>query len=132
MKALAALGCAAALGLSSAPAWAEEPWEPDPAGTILTPPAPRSPGYHPMADAALAAIDLYRTEIAPQSISRCEFATSCSQFARDAIVHRGMLVGMIAFIDRFFFRENQAAYDHYDWVLTPGGRIRLDDGGADY
>jgi putative component of membrane protein insertase Oxa1/YidC/SpoIIIJ protein YidD len=132
MKKLAALGCAAALGIASAPAWAEEPWEPDPTGTITSPPAPRAPGYRPMADAALAAIELYRTEIGTQSIARCEFATSCSQFAHDAIDRRGFLVGMIVFIDRFFFRENQAAYDHYDWVLTPGGRIRLDDGGADY
>jgi hypothetical protein len=88
---------------------------------------PPPSGFAPTATLLLPAIDVYRTSIGPRSVARCPFVVSCSTFAREAIRERGFL-GLLSFLDRFFFRESIDAFHRYDWAVAADGSIRLDDG----
>ena len=120
----------AAMAFVALPASAQlrepEPWEPDlaPPAAISTTPAP---GFHPVTDVARAAIRFYQTDIGSRSVARCPYAVSCSRFAANAIEQDGLLLGLLSFVDRFFFRENAAALQHYGWARTADGQTRLDD-----
>jgi hypothetical protein len=107
----------------------DEPWEPDPA-VRQAPPLPEAPGFAPLGELAKGAIGYYQRAIGPQSIARCQFAVSCSRFAAGSIEHHGLLVGLLYFLDRFYFREHpDAVRDHPDEVVrTTDGLLKLDDG----
>ena len=70
-------------------------------------------------------INLYQMDITGNSIQRCPFKISCSNFAKIAIKKHGVL-GILIFLDRYFFRENISAYINYNFVLTKGV-LKLDD-----
>ena len=114
-----------AAGPSAEPA--DDPWEPELASAIA-PGAPAEPeGFAPFADLALAAIAHYRAAIGPKSIARCPFLCTCSAFARQAIETHGLVVGLVLFVDRFFYRENRQLVQHYDPVVGDDGRIHWSD-----
>jgi hypothetical protein len=71
-------------------------------------------------------IQSYQTDISPNSISRCPFKISCSEFARIAIARHGLL-GFFLFIDRYCYRENVDSFSHYPLVDTGEGTLKLDD-----
>lgn len=80
------------------------------------------------------AVDLYRTLVEAYrdnkettSIHRCLFDVSCSHFAERAITNRGVLVGSILFVDRYFFRENFSAWQYYPKFKDADGDYRLND-----
>jgi hypothetical protein len=105
---------------------ADEPWEPALA-TPSPPPAPAPSGFAPVADLALAAIDHYRSAIGPKSIARCPYLCTCSAFARRAIEVHGFVLGLVLFVDRFFYRENRQLVQHYEPVIGDDGRMRWSD-----
>ena len=71
--------------------------------------------------------DLYQTKVSDKSIHRCPFYTSCSRFYSIALREYGCLWGSIMFIDRYFYRENKAAYKYYDFKSRDDGVLKLDD-----
>lgn len=76
---------------------------------------------------SLTLIQIYQKDISPQSISRCPFYPSCSNFATNAISKYGFLIGTCLFIDRNLYRENPNIYQHYTFVETSPGLLKLDD-----
>lgn len=72
-------------------------------------------------------IEFYQRKIAPQSISRCPFYISCSNYAYQALKKYGLIVGICIFIDRYFYRENPGSYLHYELRETESGVLKLDD-----
>jgi hypothetical protein len=74
----------------------------------------------------LPAISLYRSSLSGRSVSRCPFEISCSRFASMAIERHGFL-GYLIFMDRYFYRENAAAFSLYTRKSTPNNTIKLDD-----
>lgn len=71
-------------------------------------------------------IKVYQTDISRNSISRCPFKISCSNFAREAISRYG-LVGFLMFIDRYYYRENMQSFSLYPLVDVGEGTLKLDD-----
>ena len=72
-------------------------------------------------------IGFYKQEISPQSISRCPFYISCSDYADQSIRKYGIILGICFFIDRHFYRENVGSYLHYELRETEAGVLKLDD-----
>lgn len=120
-----ALAFALSLALSIEPARAqEEPFEP---GDLASEPfVEEAPRYRPVTDTLLAMVSLYREEVGPRSVRRCPFVVSCSTLAETELKERGLL-GLLVFLDRFFYRENLAARHHYPRRRAPDGALLLDD-----
>jgi putative component of membrane protein insertase Oxa1/YidC/SpoIIIJ protein YidD len=74
-----------------------------------------------------SAVEFYREDIGPESIERCPFLVSCSQFLVDAVKEYGFLLGLAAFIDRNMFRENPYAWRLYPLAVRRDGLLKLDD-----
>ncbi|UCB51887.1 MAG: membrane protein insertion efficiency factor YidD [Candidatus Zixiibacteriota bacterium] len=72
-------------------------------------------------------IGFYKEKISPQSIDRCPFYSSCSDYAYEAIGKYGLILGTCFFIDRHFYRENAGSYFHYELRETEAGVLKLDD-----
>lgn len=72
-------------------------------------------------------IKFYERKISTQSISRCPFYISCSEYAYQALRKHGLILGICFFIDRHFYRENATAYFHYELRETKTGVLKLDD-----
>ena len=55
---------------------------------------------------------------------------SCSRFAAGSIERHGLLVGLLYFLDRFYYREHADAITQHpdDVVQTTDGHLRIDDG----
>ena len=99
-------------------------WEPE----DITPPAARTyPGSGLGRLVADRMIRFYQKKIGPNSISRCPFHTSCSNFARQAIKKYGLILGVSVFIDRYFYRENSSSRWHYGLRESMDGVLKLDD-----
>ncbi len=107
----------------------DEPWEPEPAVVEATP-VVEPPAFAPLREVASGAIGFYQRRIGPNSVSRCQYAVSCSRFAAGEIERHGLLVGLLYFLDRFYFREHTSALAQHrdDVVRTPDGRLTIDDG----
>lgn len=73
-------------------------------------------------------VNLYRDNKENTSIHRCIFHISCSHFAQSAVEKRGVVLGGIMFIDRYFYRENNDARLFYPLEHEPNGTFRLNDG----
>lgn len=76
---------------------------------------------------AFKLIEFYQSKISAQSVSRCPFYISCSNYARQAIAKYGLIVGISVFIDRNFYREHVACYRYYELRETSLGTLKLDD-----
>ena len=72
------------------------------------------------------AINFYQSDISTQSVSRCPFKTSCSNFAKIAVSRYGIF-GLAMFIDRYYYRENIESFRHYRLVKNNNGVLKLDD-----
>ena len=72
-------------------------------------------------------IQFYQKKIGPNSISRCPFHISCSNYARQAIEKYGLILGVSVFIDRYFYRENSSSFWHYGLRESKDGVLKLDD-----
>lgn len=115
------------LGLSGLCAFPDGTWEPSdvhPIGSRLLP----VPVTGLSQDIALGLIHFYQARISPASISRCPFSVSCSNFASRAISRKGLALGLVMFIDRYYYRENATAFGTYDLVTADDGILRIDDG----
>jgi hypothetical protein len=71
-----------------------------------------TPSSNPVTVLFRAFIDLYQKKVSTNSVQRCPFTLSCSQYAMHALEHYDIL-GIPLFIDRFFFRENESLLDNY-------------------
>jgi hypothetical protein len=71
-------------------------------------------------------ITYYQTTLSTNSIRRCPYKISCSNFAKEAI-KRYYIFGVHAIVDRYFFRENSEMFAHYKPVQIENGVIKLDD-----
>jgi hypothetical protein len=76
---------------------------------------------------AQKAIRYYQRKISTLSVDRCPFYVSCSNYASRTIDRHGLLIGTALFIDRYFYRENRAAFAYYDLKETPAFVLKLDD-----
>lgn len=72
-------------------------------------------------------IGFYQKKISTQSISRCPFYISCSNYAYLAVRKYGLLPGICFFIDRNFYRENIASFYYYQLRENAYGVLKLDD-----
>lgn len=102
-------------------------WEPDAAGQALARRKPGQPEATVEVELARALIRFYQADISPDSISRCPFLVSCSNFALRAIESRGVVAGMLLFIDRIYFRENPDARLFYPVRRDARLFLKLDD-----
>jgi putative component of membrane protein insertase Oxa1/YidC/SpoIIIJ protein YidD len=102
-----------------------EAWEPEIQNPIdISPPA--SSQFSLITHTLIKAINYYQEKISPQSISRCPFEISCSNFAKKAIEKKGVF-GLIIFLNRYYFRENAECFSKYKIVQTQEGILKLDD-----
>ncbi len=91
----------------------------------------------PVGSVTLSLIRVYQKRISPKStMNRCPFKTSCSNFAFQSISRQGFLVGMLLFIDRYYYRENISAPYNYPLYENEEGVLKLNDDyylkGAEY
>ena len=124
MKRLVAL---VLLGFSGVCAFPDETWEPSDIHAVGSS-VPAVAGVDVAQGIALDLIRLYQAKISPTSISRCPFVVSCSNFAFRAISRKGLVAGTVMFIDRFYYRENAAAFGSYELARTDDGFLKIDDG----
>ena len=102
----------------------EAPWDfglPEPVTGSTPPKAPAT-------DLFQALVGAYRDNSARTSVARCIFHVSCSHFAEKALSKYGLIGGGVVFIDRYFYRENDAARNFYPRIGEADGTYRLDDG----
>ncbi|MBK7444883.1 MAG: membrane protein insertion efficiency factor YidD [Ignavibacteria bacterium] len=71
-------------------------------------------------------INIYQSDISPNSIHRCMFHISCSNFAKISINKLG-IAGLVIFMDRYLYRENREAFNNYVLIIDNSGKITLDD-----
>lgn len=110
---------------SSEPRGELTPWEPDDLVENIA--GHLAPSSSIFAIGSLWLIGNYQRHISTKSISRCPFSLSCSNFATAAIREYGLVVGLCLFIDRHFYRENNAARYHYQLIETSDGVLKIDD-----
>jgi putative component of membrane protein insertase Oxa1/YidC/SpoIIIJ protein YidD len=77
--------------------------------------------------ASTALIRCYQRRVSANSVARCPFVVSCSDFALQAVQRHGFLMGLCLFIDRSFYRENPQIGDLYPYRQQNLGLLRLDD-----
>jgi hypothetical protein len=128
VRALGAFGGCTAVEVwstsSHAQTFPEAPWD-APLVRVSPPPAP-SLALGPLSEALTSSIRFYQREIGPNSIARCPYAVSCSNFALRVTRDYGFF-GLPLFLDRYFFRENGEIPRHYPRVRLAGGVVRFDD-----
>lgn len=103
-----------------------EPWERDDLPTVRRGAVTRQTTSL-VEDAVTKLIRVYQRHISPQSIDRCPFSPSCSNYALQAIHTHGAFLGLCYFIDRNLYRENPDAFGKYGLVRLSLGRLKLDD-----
>jgi putative component of membrane protein insertase Oxa1/YidC/SpoIIIJ protein YidD len=112
---------------AQAPVLEPDAWEPDAIGKEFPPKSVEKSELAMDAWLAKALIRFYQTDIGPNSISRCPFFISCSNFAMQAIEKYGFFPGILLFIDRIYYRENPAAYLFYPKKRNSRLFLKLDD-----
>ena len=82
----------------------------------------------PFTQISLSLIRFYQKQISPNSISgRCPYKISCSNFAYRSISERGFLIGILLFVDRFYYRENSGTRYYYPLFENTEGVLKLED-----
>jgi len=89
----------------------------------LTPITP--PSSNPLTIGFRELIAYYQEHISSNSVQRCPFELSCSNYAKHALWHYDF-VGIAFFIDRYFFRENESLTGNY-LLSKKNGRTKYDD-----
>ncbi|MCK6600392.1 MAG: membrane protein insertion efficiency factor YidD [Bacteroidetes bacterium] len=77
----------------------------------------------------IALVKFYQAQIGPNSVTRCPYYTSCSNFTLNAIRKYGVLTGFAFFIDRAWYREHDSMYFYYSLRVRQDGILKLDDEG---
>ncbi len=112
---------------AQSPALEPDAWEPDTTQKGFGPKNIEKPDPARDAWLAKALIRFYQTDISPNSISRCPFFVSCSNFAMQAIEKYGFFPGILLFVDRIYYRENSDAYLFYPKRRDSRLFLKLDD-----
>jgi putative component of membrane protein insertase Oxa1/YidC/SpoIIIJ protein YidD len=73
------------------------------------------------------AIHFYQNHISCNSIARCPFRISCSQYAYAALNKYGPILGLCYYIDRNLYRENSSSFFNYEFYEDSEGSLKLDD-----
>ncbi len=82
----------------------------------------------PFSSFSISLIRIYQKKISPNStIHRCPYKTSCSNFAYRCILERGFFVGILLFIDRYYYRENSGVPYRYPLYEDKEGILKLND-----
>ena len=116
------------LGLSALSIFPEEPWESSDIHPLnRSSPGLMEPGGKLFQEPVVDLIRFYQEKIAPHTIARCPFVISCSNFAARAIEEKGLAFGICIFVDRYYYRENAAAFQLYGLVTTDGAILKIDD-----
>ncbi len=68
---------------------------------------------------------LYQKNIIINSISRCPFKVSCSNYLLESVRRDGFIKGIVTFVDRYYYRENPFIYKKYKLVIQE--KYLLDD-----
>ncbi len=71
--------------------------------------------------------EIYHHQISNSTIARCPFKTSCSSFLISAVERTDIFRGSIAFLDRYFYRENPSAWSNYSYYAGEGNILKLND-----
>ncbi|MBL7998749.1 MAG: membrane protein insertion efficiency factor YidD [Candidatus Kapabacteria bacterium] len=71
-------------------------------------------------------ISSYQSNAKETSVGRCPYATSCSAFGKD-VFHRYGMIGLLLFLDRYFFREHNFIGLYYPLKELANGSIRYND-----
>ncbi|MBN1410261.1 MAG: membrane protein insertion efficiency factor YidD [Spirochaetales bacterium] len=116
-------------GLNSLPFPVSEPegWEPDEVEQKTVLRKDESIEKDLNESLAVSFIRFYQENINPNSITRCPFYISCSNFALQAIQKYGFIPGVILFIDRIYYRENSEAFKHYPKKRNDEFYLKLND-----
>ena len=61
------------------------------------------------------------------SISRCPFKESCSNYFERNIKEKGLLLGLVHFIDRYYYRENKSSLSKYPLYFEKDYKVKYDD-----
>lgn len=61
------------------------------------------------------------------SISRCPFKTSCSNSFEKSVNEKGLLIGTLEFIDRYYYREHKYIYYYYPLFIDKYNQVKLND-----
>lgn len=101
-------------------------WEPEDLNISSTTLNIEQPSFNVVKILSDNLISYYQSNISPLSIDRCPFEISCSNYAKEAISKHG-IIGLIMFTDRYFYRENIAAYQNYKIIERKDGILKLDD-----
>lgn len=83
------------------------------------------PSSNPLTLAFNELIKYYQKNVSPNSVQRCQFSLSCSNYAKQAM-QKYDFIGFAFFIDRYFFRENESLTMNYFTVRRNGMR-KYDD-----
>lgn len=76
----------------------------------------------------LSLIRFYQKRISSNStIERCPYKTSCSSFAYQSISEKGVFLGILLFLDRYYYRENPSIPYNYPLYETEEGILKLND-----
>lgn len=70
-------------------------------------------------------VHAYQKRVAVNSVDRCPFRVSCSNFLVNSINEEGLIKGVALFIDRYFYRENKFMGDKYEIHIN--SRLLYDD-----
>lgn len=73
------------------------------------------------------ALNFYQEKQSNKTIHRCSFYISCSDYLPKALEIHGFPFGLFVFFDRYFYRENKAAFTYYPLKKRPDGVYKLDD-----
>lgn len=101
--------------------YAEEPWEKEDLliSNMVEP--------NIFLDYGVKMVELYQNKIATNSVSRCPYYTSCSYYTIHAIRQYGLLPGILFFIDRNLYRENQDVYKKYLFKTDKNDAMKIND-----
>ena len=72
-------------------------------------------------------INWYQSDISSNTIKRCPFFISCSNFAQQAITQYGFFIGICFFIDRNLYREHNYSSIYYFLRESDTMLLLLDD-----
>lgn len=82
----------------------------------------------PISSFSLSLIRIYQKRISSNStIERCPYKTSCSSFAYQSISEKGVFIGILLFLDRYYYRENPSIPYNYPLYETEEGILKLND-----
>ena len=82
----------------------------------------------PISSFSLSLIRIYQKGVSPNStMERCPYKTSCSNFTYQSISEKGVFIGILLFLDRYYYRENPSIPYNYPLYENEEGILKLND-----